>query len=57
MKKLNNLVKEMLGKPMTKEQKQFLKVMRKRVADGEITVQEGHEIWNKKYKLWNYART
>lgn len=56
MKELNKLAKEMLGKPMNKEQKKFLKVMRERVAKGEITVREGHEIWNKKYKLWNYAK-
>ena len=46
----------MLGKPMTKEQKKFLNELRLKVANKEITIQEGHEIWNKKYELWNYAR-
>lgn len=57
IKELNKLTKELLGKPMTKEQKKFLNELRLKVANKEITVQEGHEIWNKKYKLWNYART
>lgn len=48
--------KEMLGKPMTSEQKVFLEELREKVLKGEITVKEGHEIWNKKYKLWNYAK-
>ena len=54
MKELNKLAKEMLGKPMNKEQKKFLKELRIKVANKEITVKEGHEIWNKKYNLWRY---
>ena len=54
MKELNKLAKEMLGKPMNKEQKKFLKELRIKVANKEITVKEGHEIWNKKYNLWGY---
>lgn len=49
IKELNKLVKEMMGKPMTKEQLRFQDELRARVKRGEITVQEGQKIWREKY--------
>jgi hypothetical protein len=49
MKELNKLVKEIMGKPMTKEQLSFQDELRARVKRGEITGLEGQKIWQKKY--------
>ena len=46
IKELNKLLKEMAGKPMTKEQLKFRDELRKRVKNKEITVEEAHKIWN-----------
>jgi len=48
MQRLNKLTREMLGKPMTKKEREFLEVLRTKVKSGEITVAEGHRIWDKK---------
>mgnify|MGYP001578375284 FL=1 len=50
IKRLNKLVKEIMGKPMTKEQKEFQEILRAKVRNKEITVKEGHKVWNKKYR-------
>jgi len=47
MNELNNLVKNMLGKRMTKKQKRLLELLRRKVKAGEITVEEAHEIWRR----------
>jgi len=47
MKELNNLVKNILGKRMTKKQKRLLELLRQKVKAGEITVKEAHEIWRR----------
>jgi hypothetical protein len=49
-KELNKLIKEMLGKPMTKEQLAFQDVLRAKVKTKKITVEEAHRIWNQKYR-------
>jgi hypothetical protein len=46
---LNKLVKKILGKPMTKEQLAFQNVLRAKVKAKEITVEEAHRIWSRKY--------
>lgn len=51
VKELNKhkLIKEMLGKRMTKEQLAFRDVLRAKVKTKEITVEEAHRIWDQKY--------
>ena len=49
---MNQLIKEILGKPMTKEQLSFLNELREKVRNKELTVEECKSIWNKKYKVW-----
>jgi len=41
------LVNHMLEKPMTEKQKRLLKLLRRKVKAGEITVKEAHEIWRR----------
>lgn len=48
VKSLNSLVKEIMGKPMTPKEKKPLKELRDKVARKEITVAEGHKIWDAK---------
>ena len=48
--KINRLLKEMKGKPMTKEQLAFQEVLRKQVKEGRLTVYDAHQIWYKKYE-------
>ena len=50
VKELNRIFKEMMGKPMTKEQLQFQEELRAKVKAKEITVEEAHKIWNEKYE-------
>ena len=47
MKELNKLIKEMLGKKMTKKQKALQETLRQKVKAKEITVGEAHRIWNR----------
>jgi len=49
MKELNCLFRKMAGKPMTKEQLKFQDILREKVRTNEITVAEGHRIWEVKY--------
>jgi len=51
IRKINAIIKEMLGKPMTKEQLKFQDELRDKVRKKEITMTEAHIIWSKKYKL------
>jgi len=51
LNEIDKLVKEMLGKPMTKEQLVFQDVLRAKVKAKEITVEEAHRIWNRKYEV------
>lgn len=39
------------GKPMTKEQLKFLNELREKVRNNEISVAEGHKMWEQKYKV------
>lgn len=50
--KLAKLTKEIIGKPMTKEQKKFLNELRKKVKAKEMTVEQARKEWNRKYKVW-----
>jgi hypothetical protein len=47
MGEINALLKEMLGKKMTKKQMAFQEVLRRKVKAGEITVGEAHRIWDR----------
>lgn len=48
-KELDTLRKKMLGKKMTKEQLKFQEELRQKVKNREITMEEAHRIWRKKY--------
>lgn len=48
MKELNKLIKEMMGKPMTKKQQALLEVLRGKVKAKELTVEQCQRIWAKK---------
>jgi len=48
IRELNHLYRRIRGKPMTKSQRKLLEELRARVKSGEITVAEGHKIWDKK---------
>lgn len=52
LRKVNNLTREILGNPMTKGQKRFLKKLQRKVKTKKITVDQARAEWNKKYKLW-----
>ena len=46
---LNALLKKMIGKPMTKEQREELERLREQVKHGELSVIEAEDIWNSKF--------
>ena len=50
MRELNRLIKDILGKPMSKNEKRLLESLRQKVKNQEITVDQAKEIWNKKVK-------
>lgn len=50
MKEINKLVKQILGKPMTKKEKRLLDTLRQKVKNKEITISQAHAIWNKMVK-------
>lgn len=50
--KLAKLIKEIIGKSMTKEQEKFLNELRKKVKAKEMTVEQARKEWNRKYKVW-----
>jgi hypothetical protein len=49
IRELNQLARKIVGPKMTEEQLRFQDELRAKVRRGEITVEEGHEIWEKKY--------
>jgi len=49
IRKIHAIIKEMQGKPMSREQLKFQDVLRAKVKAKEITVEEAHKIWNEKY--------
>lgn len=48
MEGLNKLANEILGKPMTKKERQLLEVLRRKVKSGQITVDQAREVWRER---------
>ena len=47
---LNELVKQMMGRRMTKKELSLQNILRKQVSLRKITVQQAQDIWNEKVK-------
>jgi len=47
MTALNRLIRQMMGKPMTKKQLKLRDELREKVRTKEITVVEAHKIWER----------
>lgn len=46
---INRVIRDLLGKKMTKKQLALQDKLRKKVKLKEITVKEAHKIWNKEF--------
>ena len=47
MKNINEVIKEMVGKPMTAEQKRCLEELRRKVKTEKLTVEQARKEWAK----------
>ena len=50
LREINNILKGMLGNKMTKEQLLFQEILREKVKNKEITIENAHKIWREKYE-------